>query len=87
MFHNFIEQERISMLYIDEDGTIVDCNDIFESTMTIPKEDFCGKTIEELGFADQSTRKLIDRITSYNELGKKNLIVHLTNCQTASPSL
>ncbi|MHA1910648.1 MAG: hypothetical protein ACTSYA_03030 [Candidatus Kariarchaeaceae archaeon] len=79
MFNNFLEQERISMIFIDEDGTIVDCNDIFESTMTISKENFCGKTIEEIGFADQSARLLIDRITSYNELGKKNLIVHLTN--------
>ena len=79
MFTNFIDQERISMLFIEEDGSIVDCNYIFETTMTISKDKFIGTTIEELGFADQSGRKLIDRITSYNELARTNLIVHLLN--------
>ncbi len=79
MFNDFVEQERISILFIDDKGTIVDCNDIFEATMTISKDKYIGKTIEKLGFADQSSRKLIDRITSYNELGRKNLIIHIAN--------
>jgi hypothetical protein len=79
MYANFIDKESISILFIEENGTIADCNDNFEEVMTTSKENYCGKTIEELGFADQSGRKLIDRVTSYNELATTNLIVHLTN--------
>ena len=55
MFTNFIDQERISMLFIEEDGSIVDCNYIFETTMTISKDKFIGTTIEELGFDTMKT--------------------------------